>query len=171
MVKFFSGLPKSGKSVTLHGLFKEYQKREMKFFLERVHPDQEGNWTLESSGGQDAARKIKNGLKANGTFWSQSFVAHACKSIAGLGKRFPLVLADMGGIASNENRQIVASAQTVTHVQAVILYPSGGDYSQWANFWDKMGVQYIAIETHFTNLAFGSVEFQSETDRLLKIVG
>ena len=43
-VIFFSGLPKAGKSVTLHAINKMALSagRGREIFLERVHPDQEG---------------------------------------------------------------------------------------------------------------------------------
>jgi len=169
MIKFFSGLPKSGKSVTLHGLFQEYRRQGRRFFLERVHPDQEGNWTLESPNGQDKARGIKNVLKTEGTFWSDEFVRHACRSIAGLGKTFPHVLADMGGIPSSQNEEIVKAAMTVTSVTAVILYPQGSDYSMWSDFWGKLGVAAIPLESRLSRLQYGSPAFEEEVQRLVKL--
>ena len=170
-VIFCSGLPKAGKSVTLHGLFEVLRAAGARFFLERVHPDQEGNWTSETAGGQDMARGIKNGLKAAGTFWSEAFVEHACRSIAGLARTFPLVLADMGGLPSSQNRQIVAAAKaTGAAVQAVILYPRGTDPTEWQEFWSQEGIDPILLESGFAGLAYQGPEFNAEKARLVGVL-
>jgi len=169
-VIFFSGLPKAGKSVTLHGLFRFMTAagRGRQFFLERVHPDQEGNWTAEAPGGQDLARGIKNVLKAAGTFWSEAFVKHACRSVAGLARSFPVVLADMGGIPSSQNREILAAAKAAgAQVEAVILYPAGSDPSVWVAFWASEGVSPVMLQSGFHNLEYASPAFEAEKARLV----
>lgn len=150
-VIFFSGLPKAGKSVTLHALNKMAVEsgRGRDIFLERVHPDQEGNWTIETSGGQDMARSIKNSLKAKGEFWSDQFLAHALRSVRGLARTYPIVLADMGGIPSAQNREIVAVAKATATVEAVVLYPEGRDPREWSEFWQREGVAPLFLETRF----------------------
>ena len=162
---FFSGLPKAGKSVTLHALFARRLLpaglgREV--FLERVHPDQEGNWTVETPNGGDLARSIKNSLKARGEFWSQAFVEHACRSVQGLARTFPVVLADMGGIPSPQNREIVGAARSAgAAIEAVILYPVGTDPREWEEFWAEEGVTPILLGSNF-----GGAPFESERARL-----
>ncbi len=163
-VIFFSGLPKAGKSVTLHALFRNLIAAGMgrEFFLERVHPDQEGNWTVESPNGGDRARSIKNVLKANGTFWNQAFVEHACSSVAGLAKTFPVVLADMGGIPSPQNREIISAARSAgAAIEAVILYPVGTDPQVWEDFWASEGVTPTLMASQF-----GVEPFEAERSRL-----
>lgn len=166
-VIFFSGLPKAGKSVTVHALLKLAlaQGRGKEIFLERVHPDQEGNWTIESPGGQDAARAIKNVLKAEGTFWSEGFVRRAKLSVNGLAKTFPVVLADMGGIPSQQNREILAAARAAgAAVEAVILYPEGTDPEVWKKFWQEEGIE----EPLLLATRFGATDFREERERVAR---
>lgn len=122
MIVFFSGAPKAGKSVTLAALYKRLQAKGgsgSSFFLERLAPDCEGVWTAESRR-QDLARAEKNRLKTKGEFFSPAFVAFKVKAIEQLSKRFHLVLLDMGGIPSDENRKFVqASILTGVPVRAV----------------------------------------------------
>ena len=170
-VVFFSGLPKAGKSVTLHGLYKFLVEtgQGSRFFLERVHPDQEGNWTAESSNGQEVARGHKNLLKDSNQFWSESFVRFACMSISGLANRFPVTLADMGGIPSQQNREILGAARSAgAAVEAVILYPAGTDPQEWVDFWTSEGITPTLLASQFVGLEYASEAFEAEKARLVR---
>ena len=147
-IVFFSGLPKSGKSVTLGALYDALRAKGTSFFLERVCPDCEGIWTLQSENGSDRAREHKNRLKNAGEFFSPAFVESKCRSLSGLARHFDTVLADMGGIPSPENAQIVQSGQKATaEVQAAVLHLQGTDPAPWVQWWLDRGVTPTVKET------------------------
>ena len=57
-----TGVPKAGKSLISGGLYDYLTRIKDKFFIERLTPDMEGQWTFET-GNLDLARKLKNRLK------------------------------------------------------------------------------------------------------------
>lgn len=157
-VTFFSGLPKAGKSVTLAALYRRLRLKNRSFFLERVCPDCEGIWTAES--GDDAggiARAHKNRLKDAGEFFSPAFVEAKCKSLSGLARVFAHVLADMGGIPSAQNGQIVAAAlATGADVRSVLMVPQNTDPAEWSAFWRSRRIEPLKVTTNFG----GSIRYQ-----------
>jgi len=147
-VIYFSGLPKSGKSVTLGALYDALRAKGNSFFLERVCPDCEGMWTLQSEDGSDRARAYKNRLKDAGEFFSPAFVEAKQSAIKGLALCFDTVLADMGGIPSPENARLVeAGMQSGAEVRAVVLHLRGTDPSPWVRWWEDRGVTPTVKET------------------------
>lgn len=147
MITFFSGLPKSGKSVTLGAMYDKLREKGHSFFLERICPDCEGIWTLQSENGTDRARAHKNGLKDAGEFFSPAFVENKCRSLQGLARHFKTVLADMGGIPSPENARLVEAGKQSAEVQAVVLHVRGTDPTPWVEWWESRGVKPTVFET------------------------
>lgn len=146
-IVYFSGLPKSGKSVTLGALYDALRALGHSFFLERVCPDCEGIWTLQSENGSDLARAHKNRLKDAGEFFSPAFVEAKCQSLRGLARCFDTVLADMGGIPSFENSRLVEAGQQSGEVRAVVLHLRGTDPTPWVEWWVDRGIVPTVFET------------------------
>jgi len=120
------------------------------FFLERLAPDKEGQWTLESPNGDSLARCYKNRVKEAGLFFSPAFVKFKAQSLLGLIKGpFEVVIGDLGGIPSPENRAILqpaleyARSSGQVEVYPVVLYRVDlhQDPSAWIQWWaEEFGV-------------------------------
>ncbi len=90
-----AGDPHSGKSVFLNGLFQNlpWDKR----FIFRACPDGEGMWTWRGNGSEQYRIKGK---------FTPEMVDWYCESLAKC-EMAPIVLVDVGGIPSEENRRIL----------------------------------------------------------------
>jgi len=105
-----TGVPKAGKSLISGGLYDYLTRIKDKFFIERLTPDMEGQWTFET-GNLDLARKLKNKLKERGEFFTPKFVKLKNMGIPGIVKNFNTSIFDHGGIPSPENRLFVSTQQ------------------------------------------------------------
>lgn len=111
------GPPNSGKSTLVYRLRKALHERGVSVYLQRAHPDGEGNWSAE------APRSIVRALRARAKRpWA------AAPELAGLASRdiaarhLPL-LVDVGGVVSPENELIAAQcthAITIAHTPALL---------------------------------------------------
>jgi hypothetical protein len=143
-----AGLPKAGKSLLTGGMYEALRQRGFSFFVSRLSPDSEGQWTWESAR-LDLARELKNDLKKAGVFFSPAFVEFKCAEIRGLSARFEWVVLDMGGIPSPQNKRFLETAMRCGKVYPVLLYKEGQDYSEWEKFFVENGLVPILIKTNW----------------------
>jgi CRISPR-associated protein Csx3 len=131
------GPPHSGKSVFLASLYRELLRiRPQNFvFLVRQCPDGEGMWSAESS--PDMVQRIR----CKGKF-TEHFLRDYLPQIQGpaLLGTFKLLLADLGGIRSEENAEILRNC---THL--IILSSKEEETKKWVEFGEKQGCNTIAL--------------------------
>ena len=128
------GGPKhSGKSVFISTLYQQLLAHHPnEVFREAACPDGEGMWSAES----DPAIVAK--IRQKGQF-SPEFVNHTLSSIESLGKRFPLLLVDLGGLRTAENAEIL---KRCTHL--IILSSVPAEIILWQQFAASEGCETIA---------------------------
>jgi len=141
-----AGLPKAGKSLLTGGLYEALRQKKASFFVTRLSPDSEGQWTWES-GKEELARELKNKIKNAGEFFSPAFVEFKCREIVGLARGFEILVLDLGGIPSEENRRFISTAKSCGEVTVLLLYTEGQDYREWENFLMSNGLQPLLIRT------------------------
>ncbi len=123
MVVAVCGPPHSGKSIFLAELYRQLLSRKPSdVFLQRACPDGEGMWSAES----DPSLSAK--IRRKGSF-SEEFMLFTLKSIENLGKKFKILLLDLGGRRTAENAEILRRA---THV--IILSPKEEEDELWQEF-------------------------------------
>lgn len=154
---FLTGLPKAGKTVTSYSVKQMLSSLRKTVFLERLSPDCEGDWTIESSRGPEMARLLKNKLKQAGKFWGPEFCQYAKRTARGLANNpaFEVVLLDLGGVPSPENREIVLAALAPGNREcfAVILRNRETEPAAtllWQQFWHDLGIAPAQIETKYS---------------------
>jgi CRISPR-associated Csx3 family protein len=123
------GPPHSGKSVFLGGLCENLPRAQR--YLFRACPDGEGTWTYKGKGSEQYRRKGK---------FSQEVVDWYCQSLSNC-ELAPIILVDIGGIPSDENRRILAQGK-VTH--AIILAGDLEKVPEWEQFLKECGIKVIA---------------------------
>jgi hypothetical protein len=153
-VVVLSGPPKAGKSRLRGDLYRalsvaERRAREsgqsLRWFVQAFSPDSEGQWVNDSHAlgrGENAeglARRAKLALKASGAFFSPEWVEKAARQLEGLCQWADLVVADLGGLPSAENRRILSGILGGHRVLAVVLTRDGED-GGWAAWWRSVGV-------------------------------
>jgi hypothetical protein len=148
IIIIIAGLPKAGKSLLTGGMYEALRQRGCSFFVTRLSPDSEGQWTWESAR-LDLARELKNELKKAGVFFAPAFVEFKCNEIRGLSTRFEWVVLDMGGLPSPQNRQFLETAKSCGKVIPVLLYKEGQDYSEWEKFFVENKLVPILIKTNW----------------------
>lgn len=124
------GPPHSGKSVFLGGLCMNLLR--WIFFLFRACPDGEGTWTWKGNGAEQYRRKGR---------FTQDVVDWYCRSLASC-EMAPIVLVDIGGIPSEENRRILTEGG-VSH--GIILAGDMEKVSEWRQFLASCGVEVVAV--------------------------
>lgn len=134
MVVAIGGPPHSGKSVFLAELYRQLLARKPTgTFLQRACPDGEGMWSAES----DPALVAE--IRRKGKF-SPEFVDFTLKSIESLGRAFPRVLLDLGGLRTAENAEILRCS---THF--VVLSSNPDEDEEWVRFAEDEGCKVLAI--------------------------
>jgi len=135
MVVAIGGPPHSGKSVFLAELYRQLLARRPAgfVFLQRACPDGEGMWSAES----DPA--IVAEIRRKGKF-DAKFMNFLLPSISSLGRCFPLVLLDLGGVRSAENAEILHRS---THV--LVLSSKDEQNEPWSQFAAAEGCQTLAV--------------------------
>jgi CRISPR-associated protein Csx3 len=133
----FSGPPRSGKSCFREGLkqaFKGLPGAPYPFVITAC-PDGEGAWFQATvNRDQQVAAACKAAYKGAFTPEYVDRVATSVREIT-----LPLVLVDIGGRTSDENRRICAAA---TH--ALILSGDPTKVAEWRDFWRELGIPVIA---------------------------
>lgn len=128
------GPPHSGKSVFLAELYRQLlARRPSGVFLQRACPDGEGMWSAEA----DPALVAE--IRRKGSF-SQEFMLFVLRGIENLGRRFPILLLDLGGRRTAENAEIL---QRSTHL--VILSSKEEEDEPWQEFAAAEGCKTLAI--------------------------
>jgi len=153
-----SGPPKAGKSRLRGDFFNLLRSGAFagRWFIEVLSPDSEGAWVNDSwatGRGPQAearARAIKNVVKTSGHFFSPEFVRRKAAQLAGLCRWADLVIGDLGGVPSPENRSIIGAAGAARIVPVILLGPAGD--GGWAPFWESFGLFPIAT-TYYDGLA------------------
>jgi hypothetical protein len=153
-VVVLSGPPKAGKSRLRGDLYRalgavERRAREagrsLRWFVQAFSPDSEGQWVNDShalgrgEAAEGLARQAKQSLKDSGAFFSAEWVEKASRQLEGLCRWADLVVADLGGLPSAENRQILAGVLHCHRVVAVVLTRNGED-GGWSAWWRALGV-------------------------------
>jgi len=146
-VLFLSGPPKAGKSRLRGDIYRFLATSGRRsWFVQAFSPDCEGQWVHDAHAlgrGEEAenrARSFKNALKKSGAFFSPAFVMAMCRQLRGLCAAFELVVADLGGLPSPENGEIVGAAEEASISAVVLLGPDGGD-GGWIQWWRARGVE------------------------------
>lgn len=130
---FIGGPPNSGKSTLVYRLREALIQRGVMVYLQRAHPDGEGNWSAEAP--RSVARALRQRAKRP---WSDA------RELAGLVSRdiaarhLPL-LVDAGGMPSVENEQIAAQC---TH--AIIISHTPDMFPGWRELVAAQGLALIA---------------------------
>lgn len=155
-----SGPPKAGKSRLRGDFFNLLRSGAFagRWFIEVLSPDSEGAWVNDAwaiGRGPQAeamARSIKNVVKTSGHFFSPAFVRRKAAQLAGLCRWADLVIGDLGGVPSPENRSIIgAGAAGADRIVPVILLGPAGD-GGWTRFWEDFGLSPITT-TYYDGLA------------------
>lgn len=142
-----AGLPKAGKSLLSGGLYDLLRERGESFFIEKLSPDSEGQWTYES-GKQELARGLKLLLKEKGEFFTPAFVERKISSIKSLAKVFKTLVLDLGGIPSAENASFIKAAkESSDSLVVLLLYREGQNTEEWEEFLSDLGVEYTKVKT------------------------
>ncbi|MFZ2192659.1 MAG: CRISPR-associated protein Csx3 [Candidatus Moraniibacteriota bacterium] len=122
------GPPHSGKSVFLGGLCENLPRDQR--YLFRACPDGEGTWTYKGQGSEQYRRKGK---------FSQEAIDWYCQSLSNCDLA-PIILVDIGGIPSDENRRILAEGK-VTH--AIIITGNLEKIPEWEQFLKACEIEII----------------------------
>lgn len=149
-----SGPPKAGKSRLRGDFFNLLRSGAFagRWFIEVLSPDSEGAWVNDSWAtgrgvqAEAMARALKNAVKASGQFFSPEFVRRKAAQLAGLCRWAELVVGDLGGIPSPENRSIIGAAGA-DRIVPVVLLGSAGD-GGWTPFWESFGLSPITTTYH-----------------------
>lgn len=143
------GPPRSGKSCLRQGL-KDAVRRIPGApypYVITACPDGEGSWFQETvNSSPELAAQLKAAYKSRFTPEFVKRITDSVKSVA-----LPLVLVDIGGIPSAENREICASA---TH--AILLAGDMGRLPEWRAFCEDLGISVLA-EIHSDYLGTSDV--------------
>ena len=128
------GPPHSGKSVFLAELYSQLlARRPSGVFLQRACPDGEGMWSAESDPTTVAD------IRRKGSF-SQEFMTFVLKGIENLGRKFPILLLDLGGRRTAENAEILLRS---THL--IVLSSKEEEIQTWQQFAVAEGCDTLAV--------------------------
>lgn len=134
-----AGPPRSGKSCLREGLknaIHSITKHEPYCYVLTACPDGEGAWFQETAFWDPAlAKKCKDEYRSQ---FTPEFVALWAGHVRSPNLP-PLTLVDIGGLVSEENRQICAAA---TH--AILLAREQSQFAEWDQFADELGVKVLA---------------------------
>lgn len=153
MVVAVGGPPHSGKSVFLAELYRQLlARRSSGVFLQRACPDGEGMWSAES----DPA--VVAEIRRKGAF-SEEFMSFVLKGIENLGRRFPILLLDLGGRKTAENAEILRRS---THL--LVLSSKDEENEPWSQFAAAEGCQTLAVlASRLFELAPGVLDTAKQT--------
>ena len=149
VVLFLSGPPKAGKSRLRGDLYRKLvESGERSWFVQAFSPDAEGQWVNDAHAlgigerAEELARRQKNRIKQAGEFFSPRFVVAMKGQLAGLLQAFELVVTDLGGLPSPENRDIVSVALEKADVRPLAVVLTNQGDGGWTEFWSSLGVEY-----------------------------
>jgi hypothetical protein len=167
-IVILSGPPKAGKS-RLRGeigaLLREDPRLNSATLV--ASPDMEGQWVQDSwqiseehgARAEEMAREYKRVVRESGYFFSPEWVELMTQHVEGLSKWADVLVLDLGGLPSEENRRIIAPALAsgAIIIPIVLLGPDGND-GGWIQFWRDLGYE-PTVTTYNENLAFNIVDF------------
>lgn len=172
MVIVLSGPPKAGKSRLrgeIHRLLREREvearKRGEKFprwFIEVASPDAEGAWVNDAhtlgigESAEALARRIKSKIKEVGEFFSPTFVEMKARQLQGLAAFAEVLIIDLGGLPSQENRALLEVLPR-KRLHAVVLTRWGED-GGWGGFWAGFGAPVVYRGPYREDLAQALLE-------------
>ena len=162
VIIILSGPPKAGKS-RLRGdignLLRQMPWLNIAVLI--ASPDMEGQWVSDSwrvgeergRAAEEMAREYKRTVKESGHFFSPQWVERMTRHIEGLSKWADILVLDLGGLPSEENKQIVAPALAsgAIIIPIVLLGPNRDD-GGWIQFWRDLGYEPDVV-TYSENLA------------------
>lgn len=156
---FFVGDPHRGKSVAEK--FIRHNLPFMETMRIAAAPDGEGDWTeaCYEGNGELAAQ-----LRRKGKF-SPEFVEWACNAIRNCTTRFTLI--DLGGVISEENRQMISSA--CDECGMIVLAASFEEAQKWVDFGKELGCRILAVL--ISSLTESNEWHQEVDDRLWEFEG
>jgi hypothetical protein len=167
-IVILSGPPKAGKS-RLRGEIGYFLREDPRLnsFVVVASPDMEGQWVSDSwrmseergAAAEEMAREYKRTVKESGHFFSPEWVEQMARHVEGLSKWADVLVLDLGGLPSEENKQIIAPALAsgAIIIPIVLLGPDGND-GGWIQFWRELGYE-PTVTTYNENLAFNIVDF------------
>jgi hypothetical protein len=150
MVIVLTGPPKAGKSRLRGDLYRALlaKGRGLRWFVQAFSPDCEGQWVNDSHAlarGEEAeglARAAKSALKRSGAFFSPEWVRKAQGQLEGLARWAEVLVVDLGGLPSQQNRDILAPVLGRADLAPVVLTRQGDD-GGWSGFWASLGVSPV----------------------------
>ena len=122
------GPPHSGKSVFVQGLVAHLPRYS--YYIFRACPDGEGTWTWRSP---EAAAFRRKGR------FTPEFVDWCCRALRRAREMARVVLVDVGGRMSEENRRIMRECDA-----AVVLSGDPAQIESWASFCRECGLEVLA---------------------------
>lgn len=122
------GPPHSGKSVFLGGLCDNLPRNQR--YLFRACPDGEGTWTWKGHGAEQYRQK--GSFTGTMVDWYVKSL-HECQMA-------PVILVDVGGRMSDENRQIMTQCDAV-----IILSGDVSAIQPWQAFCQEIGLKTLAV--------------------------
>jgi len=161
-IVILSGPPKAGKS-RLRGDIGDLLRRmpDLNTQVLAASPDMEGSWVSDSwriseergAAAEEMARQYKRTVKESGHFFSPQWVERMARHVEGLSKWADILVLDLGGIPSEENRRIIAPALAsgADIIPIVLLGPDGND-GGWIQFWRDLGYE-PTVTTYSEDLA------------------
>jgi hypothetical protein len=166
VIVILSGPPKAGKS-RLRGEIGALLRRmpELNALTYAASPDMEGQWVSDSwriseelgAEAEEMARQYKRTVKESGHFFSPQWVERMARHVEGLSKWADVLVLDLGGLPSEENKRIVAPALAsgATIIPIVLLGPDGND-GGWIQFWRDLGYE-PTVTTYSEDLALNII--------------
>ncbi len=127
-----AGPPHSGKSVFLGGLCDNLPRD--RYFLFRACPDGEGSWTWKGNGAEKHRRK--------GSFTAQQVNWYIQSLKGGVSQLAELVLVDIGGRCSEENRRILVEGGVTG---AIILAGDLAAVPEWQAFLEACHIPVLQV--------------------------
>jgi len=172
MVIVLSGPPKAGKSRLRGEIYRLLREREVearkrgekspRWFIEVASPDAEGAWVNDAHAlgiGESAealARRIKSKIKEVGKFFSPTFVEMKARQLQGLAAFAEVLIIDLGGLPSQENRALLEVLPR-KRLHAVVLTRWGED-GGWGGFWAGFGAPVVYRGPYREDLAQALLE-------------
>jgi hypothetical protein len=166
VIVILSGPPKAGKS-RLRGDIGDLLRRmpDLNIQILGASPDMEGSWVPDSwrisaergAAAEEMAREYKRTVKESGYFFSPQWVERMTRHVEGLSKWADILVLDLGGLPSEENKRIIAPALAsgADILPIVLLGPDGND-GGWIQFWRDLGYE-PTVTTYSEDLALNIV--------------
>jgi len=129
-----AGAPHSGKSVFIEGLSESLGNQVA--FVFRACPDGEGHWTYK---GTDSNGVESSSLRRKGQFTNEvvDWYAQSLKEM----NLSPIVLVDIGGRTSLENRKVIVDGE-ISHY--ILLYSKEEQKEEWELWLDSLKLKKVA---------------------------